>query len=121
MESSLKPRKRDRFSTLFKRQKNTPPNQDPIASTISPAQPGSPQKSSKIPLPLDVVKKYSPVFQFHLVDRCFLCSIEHPLHNSVLHYRNFAWPTQIGQSSSSTPALASFRGWLYVAYQDSNG
>jgi hypothetical protein len=118
MDSSLKPRKRDRFSTLFKRQKNTPPNEDQIASPGPPAQLGSPQKS---PLPLDVVKKYSPVFQFHPDERCFPCSIEHLLHNSVLHYRNFAWPTQIGQSSSSTPALASFQGWLYVAYQDSNG
>src|SRR5271168_21933 len=117
MDSSLKPRKRDRFSALFKRQKNTLPNEDQIASPGPPAaQLGSPQKS---PLPLDVVKKYSPVFQFHPDERCFPCSIEHLLHNSVLHYRNFAWPTQIGQSSSSTPALASFQGWLYVVYQDS--
>jgi hypothetical protein len=75
-----------------------------------------------MPIPLDVVKKYSPVFQFHEDERCFPCSIEHLLHNSVLYYRNFAWGTQIsGQSSSSTPALASFKGWLYLAYQDSNG
>src|SRR5271170_7518200 len=118
MDNSLKPRKRDRFSTLFKRRKNTVQ----LASAGPPAQPGSPQKASNMaPLPLDIVKKYSPVFQFHPDERCFPCSIEHLLHKSVLHYRNFAWPTQIGQSSSSTPALASFQGWLYVAYQDSNG
>ena len=73
-------------------------------------------------VPLDIVKKYSPVFQFHEDERCFPCSIEHLLHNSTLYYRNFAWGTQIsGQSSSSTPALASFNGSLYLAYQDSNG
>ena len=75
-----------------------------------------------MPIPLDVVKKYSPVLQFHEDERCFPCSIEHLLHNSTLYYRNFAWGTQIsGQSSSSTPALASFNGWLYLAYQDSSG
>ena len=75
-----------------------------------------------MPVPLDVVKQYSPVFQFHEDERCFPCSIEHLLHNSVLYYRNFAWGQQIsGQSSSSTPTLASFDGWLYLAYQDSNG
>ena len=75
-----------------------------------------------MPVPLEIIKKYSPVFQFHEDERCFPCSIEHLLHNSTLYYRNFAWGTQIsGQSSSSTPALASFNGWLYLVYQDSSG
>lgn len=74
-----------------------------------------------MPVPLDLVKKYSPVFRFHEDESCFPCSIDHLLHGSALYYRNFAWGTPItGQSSSSTPTLASFQGWLYLVYQSSN-
>lgn len=126
MENKDKTPRRDRFSSLFKKKKTTPQtlSQTPRGQIASPTpiQMATPEKPSNMgPLPLDIVKKYSPVFQFHQDERCFPCSIEHLLHNSVLHYRNFSWPTQIGQSSSSTPSLASYKGWLYLAYQDSNG
>lgn len=124
MENSDKTPRRDRLSSLFKRKKTVPQTpshapKDKIAST--PIKAEASQKPSNLgPLPLDVVKKYSPVFQFHPDERCFPCSIEHLLDNSVLLYRNFAWPAPIGQSSSSTPSVASYKGWLYLAYQDSN-
>ena len=96
-------------------------SQQPPTNNSQNVSPNDSQNVSKMsPLPLEIVKRYSPVFQFHPDERLFPCSIEHLLHNSVLLYRNFAWPTQIGQSSSSTPTLASFQGWLYLAYQDSN-
>lgn len=75
-----------------------------------------------MPVSLDIVKKYSPVYRFHENERYFPCSIEHLLEGSTLHYRNFAFVTHIaGQSSSSTPAIAAFNGSLYILYQDSNG
>src|ERR1700736_1616390 len=75
-----------------------------------------------MPVSLDIVKKYSPVFQFHENELFFPYSIEYLLQNSTLRYRNFAFPTQIpGQSTSDTPAIVAFNGWLYMVYRDSNG
>lgn len=71
-----------------------------------------------MPIPLDIVKKYSPVFQFHEDEKCFPTSIENLLENSTLCYRNFVFGMQIdGQSSSDTPAIVVFNGYLYLVYQ----
>lgn len=76
----------------------------------------------KMSVPLDVVKTYSPVFRFHENEKYYPCSIEYLLQNSTLLYRNFSIANQItGQSTSDTPAIASFNGWLYMVYRDSNG
>lgn len=70
-------------------------------------------------VPLDVVKKYSPVFQFHENEPYLPCSIEHLLENSTLHYRNIGFRNPIpGQSSTDAPSIVAFKGWLYMVYQE---
>jgi hypothetical protein len=75
-----------------------------------------------MPFPLNIVKKFSPVFQFHENERFFPCSVDYLLQDSVLLYRNFTFGRPIvGQTSSSTPTIATFNGWLYMAYQETRG
>ena len=68
-------------------------------------------------IPLDIVKKYSPVFQFHENEQYLPCSIEYLLENSTLHYRNvgFAYPLP-GQPCGGTPSIVTFNEWLYMVY-----
>ena len=67
---------------------------------------------------LDVVKKFSPVFQFHENEPYLPCSIEHLLKNSTLHYRNIGFRNPIpGHSTSDAPSIVAFNGHLYMVYQ----
>lgn len=72
-------------------------------------------------VPLDVVKTFCPALVFHPDEKFFPCSIEYLLDKSSLRYRTFGFPNPIGQTSSSTPSIAAFNGWLYMVYQDSKG
>jgi hypothetical protein len=65
------------------------------------------------------VKRYAPVFRFHPDERFLPSSIEYLIEGATLNYRNFLSPTEIAGQYASSPALAYFKGWLYLVYKSS--
>ena len=71
-------------------------------------------------VPIELVKKYAPVFRFHPNELYFPCSIEHVLHGATLDYLNFTSPIKIeGKQCSGRTSIASFRSQLFLVYKDS--
>jgi ubiquitin len=74
------------------------------------------------PIPIDIVKKYAPIFRFHPNEPYFPCSVEYLLQGATLNYRNFTSVGTIdGQLTSQRPSLAYFKDQLYMVYVDSRG
>jgi hypothetical protein len=65
----------------------------------------------------DVVKMFSPVIMFHPDEPFLPCTIEHILQGAVLRDTS---PTRIEGQYTSRPALAAFKGRMWMVYSDAN-
>ena len=71
---------------------------------------------------MDTIRRYAPVFRFHPNEPTMPCSIEYLLQGATLHYRNFAFPSQIRGVDSANPlSMVFFKDWLYMTCSVSPG
>jgi hypothetical protein len=74
---------------------------------------------------IEVIKKYAPAIFFHENERVHPCSIEHLLEGSTLKWRTWSVPNFVrdhdkGNQRTGVPAVAVFKGNVWMVYSDSD-